>query len=75
MIFSMSIYLSRDFAKTNRQVEQKLREVKHLSERSLAQERINREKEVERKLLAAENERKSKELEEARQLQLSMLPK
>jgi len=75
MIFAMSIYLSRDFAKTNRHLEQKLREVKHLSERSLAQERINREKEVERKLLAAENERKSKELEEARQLQLSMLPK
>ena len=75
MIFAMSIYLSRDFAKTNRQLEQKLREVKHLSERSLAQERINQQKEVERKLLSAENQRKSKELEEARQLQLSMLPK
>jgi serine phosphatase RsbU (regulator of sigma subunit) len=75
LIFAMSIYLSRDFAKTNRRLEQKLREVKHLSERSLAQERINREKEVERRLLKAENERKSGELEEARKLQLSMLPK
>lgn len=75
MIFAMSVYLSRDFAKTNRQLEQKLIEVRDLSERTLAQERLNREKEVERKLLHAENERKSKELEEARRLQLSMLPK
>lgn len=75
MIFAMSVYLSRDFAKTNRQLEQKLAEVQHLSERALAQERLSREKEVERKLLSAENERKSKELEEARRLQLSMLPK
>ncbi|MDZ7693524.1 MAG: hypothetical protein U5K69_20800 [Balneolaceae bacterium] len=30
---------------------------------------------MKRKLLAAENERKTKELEEARALQLSMLPK
>ncbi len=49
--------------------------MRDLSERTLAQERLNREKEVERKLLHAENERKSKELEEARRLQLSMLPK
>lgn len=75
LIFSMSIYLSRDFAKTQKRLEYKLIEVKHLSERSLEQERINKQKELERKLLAAENERKTSELEEARALQLSMLPK
>lgn len=75
LILSMSVYLSRDFAKTQKRLEHKLLEVKHLSERALEQERINKEKEIERKLLAAENERKSKELEEARALQLSMLPK
>ncbi len=75
LIFSMSIYLSRDFAKTQKRLEHKLVEVKHLSERSLQQERINKQKEIERKLLEAENERKSRELEEARALQLSMLPK
>ncbi|MDR8391024.1 SpoIIE family protein phosphatase [Aliifodinibius sp. S!AR15-10] len=75
LIFSMSIYLSRDFARTQKRLEHKLVEVKHLSERSLEQERINKQKELERKLLAAENERKTKELEEARALQLSMLPK
>lgn len=75
LIFSMSIYLSRDFAKTQKRLEHKLIEVKHLSERSLEQERLNKKKEIERKLLEAENERKSRELEEARALQLSMLPK
>lgn len=75
LICAMSVYLSRDFAKTQRRLEYKLMEVKHLSNRSLEQERINKEKELERKLLAAENERKTLELEEARTLQLSMLPK
>ncbi len=51
---AMSVYLSRDFARTN----------KKIAEQAIAQ-----------KLLEAENARQSKELEEARQLQLSMLPK
>jgi len=51
---AMSVFLSRDFARTNKK---------------LAIE------ETERKLLKAENIRQSKELEQARQLQLSMLPK
>ncbi|MFH5832374.1 SpoIIE family protein phosphatase [Halalkalibaculum sp. DA3122] len=75
LIFSMSVYLSRDFAHTQKRLEHKLVEVKELSERALEQERISKQKELERKLLAAENERKTKELEEARALQLSMLPK
>ena len=75
LILSMSIYLSREFAITQRRLEHKLIEVKHLSERSLEQERKNKQKELERKLLEAENKRKSQELEEARALQLSMLPK
>lgn len=75
LIFSMSVYLSRDFAHTQVQLEDKLEEVKRLSEKSLQQERVNQKKELERKLLEAENDRKSRELEEARALQLSMLPK
>ena len=51
---AMSIYLSRDFARTNKKIA---------------------EQEIEQKLLEAENARQAKELEEARQLQLSMLPK
>lgn len=50
----MSVYLSRDFARSNKKIA---------------------EQKMEQKLLEAENVRQSKELEEARQLQLSMLPK
>ena len=65
---TMSIYLARSIATTNKNLQKQLITVKELSQ-----------KELEQKLRAqkaeAENERKSKELEEARQLQLSMLPK
>jgi len=53
-IIAMSVYLSRDFVRSNKKIV---------------------EQEMEQKLLEAENARQSKELEEARQLQLSMLPK
>lgn len=75
LVLSMSIFLSRDFAITQRRLEQKLIEVKHLSKRSLEQARVNKEREIEKRLLEVENRRKTKELEEARALQLSMLPK
>lgn len=60
LILSMSIYLARDFARTN--------------ERVLAQERAAKDQEMQRRLLEADNARKTRELEDARQLQLSMLP-
>jgi len=71
---SISFFLLRDFAKAQTKLEYKYLEVKHLSERSIDQERRNKEKEFKQKLLEAENERKTAELEEARALQLSMLP-
>lgn len=74
LVLSMSIYLSREFASTQKHLLQKLEEVKFLSNRSLQQEKINKKREIEQRLLEAEHDRKSKELEEARQLQLSMLP-
>lgn len=79
---TVSIYLARTFARTNKQLEEKLTEIKDLSAKQLEQERreaeltLEREKEQARvALLEAENERKEKELEEARFLQLSLLPK
>jgi serine phosphatase RsbU (regulator of sigma subunit) len=75
LVLSMSVFLSRDFAITQRRLQQKLKEVRQLSKRSLEQERINKEREIEKRLLEAENERKTTELEEARALQFSMLPK
>jgi len=85
---SMSIYLARSFALTNKNLEIKLLEVKQLSEKAIEQERkeaeINllrekeqlqlKESEIRAEALEKENERKAKELEQARQIQLSMLP-
>jgi serine phosphatase RsbU (regulator of sigma subunit) len=65
---SMSIFLSRTFAKTNKDLKKQLEQVKLLSEKTLKQE-------LEQAKLEAENRRKSEELEQARNLQLSMLPK
>ena len=52
-IFSMSVYLARDFSRTHRKLETEV---------------------LERQLLEVENTRKTEELEEARKLQMSMLP-
>jgi len=70
----VSIHLSRQFAQTNRALQQQLEEVQRLSEQQLEQERQLQREAMERKLLEAEYARKVAELEEARQLQLSMLP-
>jgi serine phosphatase RsbU (regulator of sigma subunit) len=86
---SMSIYLARDIALTNKNLKKQLDMVKELSaselehhkqtaELTLQSEKeiaVTKEAELRAQIAEAENERKSKELEEARQLQLSMLPK
>ncbi|MCP5053944.1 MAG: SpoIIE family protein phosphatase [bacterium] len=66
MIF-MSVFLARQFATTNKDLETKLVEVRELSQKRL-------EEEDKRIRLETENARKTQELEEARKLQLSMLP-
>ncbi len=71
---SMSVYLAKDIAYTYRDLELQLNTVRDLSEIQLEQERKNSELKLAAELAQAENERKSMELEEARQLQLSMLP-
>lgn len=65
---SMSIYLARDIAITNKDLALQLKNVKELSVKELAQKLRAQKAE-------SENERKTKELEEARRLQLSMLPR
>jgi hypothetical protein len=67
LMISMSVFLARNFAWTNKNLAAQLVQVKELSEKTLEQE-------LERARLEAENARKTRELEEARQLQLSMLP-
>jgi serine phosphatase RsbU (regulator of sigma subunit) len=74
-IIFMSISLAKDFAATSKNLEKKLVEVKELSQKALEQERKAREEEIQRRVIAEDNKRKTRELEEARDLQLSMLPK
>ena len=59
----------------NDELEKEIETVKELSKQKIESERIEKERELEQKLLAADNLRKTKELDEARALQLSMLPK
>ncbi len=68
LILTMSVYLSRRFAQANHDLREQLSEVRRLSDQKL-------EDEVARRLLEAENQRQAEELEEARKLQLSMLPR
>ena len=72
--FTMSLSLARSFAQTRVHLERRLEEVQALSGQLLDQERIAHARELQQKLLEAENDRKSAELEAARALQLSMLP-
>ena len=70
-----SAYLTRRVARTNRELEVKLAEVETLTQQAIEQERWAAREEAERLVLEADNDRKTAELEEARQLQLAMLPK
>lgn len=74
LLFCVSLQLSYSMAETSRDLQRQLHQVRELSERSLQQEREAKEREIQRCLLEAEHRRKSEELEEARRLQLSMLP-
>lgn len=79
---SVSVYLARTFARTNIQLANQVIQIKDLSTKQLEQERreaelrlVHEQEQARSALLEAENERKEKELEEARILQLSLLPK
>ena len=72
---SMAIYLAKTYAGTNEDLGKQIRTVKDLSAKQIEQERRNAELQLQAELERAESERKSRELEEARTLQLSMLPK
>jgi serine phosphatase RsbU (regulator of sigma subunit) len=74
LVLSLSVYLSRRVARTQRDLEERLVEVQALTERAVEQERRAAAEEAEKRILAAENDRKTRELEDARQMQLAMLP-
>jgi serine phosphatase RsbU (regulator of sigma subunit) len=74
LVISMSLYLSFNFAYINKDLEKQLYNVKILSDKSLEQEKTANNLELERRILDIENDRKTKELESAKELQLSLLP-
>ncbi len=69
LLLCMSAYLARSHARAAGSLEEKLKEVEILSERTLKQERRAKEEEMRTKLLEAENQRKAQELEEAKKLE------
>lgn len=71
---AVSMYLARNFARTNLDLQTQLTNVKDLSIKQVEQERRESALRVEHERTQAENERRAQELEEARALQLSMLP-
>lgn len=75
LAISLSTYISLNFSRTHNELETQLERVQQLSAEKIEQERRAKEEEIQRRILEADNERKTRELEEARQLQLSMLPK
>jgi serine phosphatase RsbU (regulator of sigma subunit) len=72
--FSMAIYLAKSFAKTNKELEERIVTIQEMSEKQIEQERKNSELQLEAERERIESERKSEELEAARQIQISMLP-
>ncbi|TAE26989.1 MAG: hypothetical protein EAZ92_10000 [Candidatus Kapaibacterium sp.] len=71
---TMSLYIALVISRTQRSLQEQIVQVKELSANALEQERRAKEAEISRSLLEADNDRKTRELEEARALQLSMLP-
>jgi serine phosphatase RsbU (regulator of sigma subunit) len=71
---AMSLYIALSVARAQYALQERIVEVQTLSKRALEQERQAKELEIRRMLLEADNARKTQELEEARALQLSMLP-
>ncbi len=72
---SMAIYLAKQIALTNKNLEKQLETVKELSAKELDNQKRTAELELKAERQKAENERKTKELEDARELRLSLLPK
>ena len=73
-ILSMSIALARDYVSTSKKLAHKLIEVQELSDKTLKQELEAKELDIQKRILEADNKRKTDELESARTVQLAMLP-
>lgn len=68
LILSMSVYLGWRFAKTNKQLELQIVQVKELSDKTIEQERLAKEQQMRQALLETEINHRRKEAEKAREL-------
>jgi serine phosphatase RsbU (regulator of sigma subunit) len=75
LALALSLQLAYTTSRNARELRVQLQQVRELSMRTLEQERRMREEEISRRMLEADNRRKTRELEEARSLQLAMLPR
>ena len=75
LAISMSVFLSYNFARVNKDLEVQLNNVRELSAKAIEQERTATKLELESRLVEAENKRRGEELQSARELQLSLLPR
>ncbi len=71
---SLSVYIARVASRTNLELRERLDEVAELTRHTVEQERRAARQLVERRVLEADNARKTSEIEQARALQLAMLP-
>lgn len=75
LVLALSLQLAYTTSRNARELRVQLQQVRELSARTLEQEQRMREEEISRRMLEADNVRKTKELEDARALQLAMLPR
>jgi serine phosphatase RsbU (regulator of sigma subunit) len=71
---SLSVYIARRASRTNLELRERLDEIAALTRRTVEQERRVARELTERRILEADNERKTREIERARALQVAMLP-
>ncbi len=75
LVVAFSASLAWRLARTTRELEARVLEVESLTAAAIAQERRTARDEAQRQVLEAEHERHRHELEEARRIQLAMLPR
>ncbi len=75
LVASFSASLAWRLARTTRELEDRVLEVESLTAAAVAQERRAAREEAERRVLEVEHERHRHELDEARRIQLAMLPR
>ncbi len=73
-VLALSLFIARRASRTSRELSRRLDEVDTLTRRTIDQERRAVNERAERRVLEADNARKTGELEDARALQLAMLP-